>query len=67
MTVYLEREGFGSREVGVGSGEYLGEPVDQGQRLGLVEMPLNLVRVGHDHVGVVAVLAACHRHVEQLP
>ena len=67
MPVDLEFQGFGGGEVGVGSGENLGEPVGQGQWLGLVEMRLDLVRVGHDHVGVVAVLAARHRHVEQLP
>ena len=67
MTVYLKRQCLGRGEVGVAAGEHLVEPIGQGERLGLVEVRLDFVRVGHDHVGVVAVLAACHRHVEQLP
>jgi len=66
VPVDLKLHGFGGGDVGVAACEYIGEPVCQGQRLGLVEMRLDLVRVGDDHIGVVAVLAARHRHVEAL-
>ena len=67
VTVNLKRQDFGSGQVGIAAREHLGEPVCQGQRLGLVEMRLDFVCVGHDDVGVIAVLAARHRHIEQLP
>lgn len=67
VSVDLELEGFGGGEVSISTGEDLGEPVCQGQWLGLVEVRFDLVRVGHDHVGVVVVLAARHRNIEQLP